>query len=97
MDHGNIIVMSIMLALLLLFPLSFIHQSKSVRVTKPYLSGANTGEYDEFIGAMGTVKAMDMKDYYLEKYFGEGKLFRIGVIISLFLIAGFIAASIFVR
>ena len=84
--RDNMMIMSMMLVLVLLFPLSFINYGKKVKVIEPYLSGANIKEGPEFYGKFGKAQEMSMKGYYLERYFGEHKLFRIGFFVSLILI-----------
>ncbi len=82
MSHGNIVIMSIMLAMVMLFPLSFINYGKRVKVVDAYLAGANIETGTRFRGAGDSVKDMSMKNYLLEKYFGEDKLYRFAVLIS---------------
>ncbi|MCX5687922.1 MAG: proton-conducting transporter membrane subunit [Candidatus Omnitrophica bacterium] len=92
MSHGNIVIMSIMLAMVMLFPLSFINYGKRVKVVDAYLAGANTETSIRFRGAAGSVKDMQMKNYYLEKYFGEAKLYKFGALICfIFIIFIFIS------
>lgn len=86
MSQGNIYIMSIMLAMVLLFPLSFINYGKKVKVVDAYLGGANMDLATNFRGSIGGAKDMEMKSYYLEKYFGEARLFRFGVMICIIFI-----------
>lgn len=79
MNRGNVMIMLIMLAMVLLFPLSFIRYGKRVKVVDAYLGAANIETNTKFKGALGLVKDMDMSNYYLEKYFGAKRLFKIGV------------------
>jgi len=80
MSHGNVVIMSIMLAMVMLFPLSFINYGKKVKVVDAYLAGANIETSTRFRGAGGSIKDMAMKNYYLDKYFGEAKLYRFGIL-----------------
>jgi len=80
MSQGNIVIMSIMLAMVMLFPLSFINYGKRVKVVDAYLGGANIETGTRFRGASGSIKNMAMKNYYMEKYFGEKKLYRFGIL-----------------
>lgn len=91
MSQGNIQIMTIMLAMVMLFPLSFINYGKKVKVVDAYLGGSNTETHTHFRGAAETTKSMEMKNYYLEAYFGEKRLFRYGVWICLFLAVMMIA------
>ena len=86
MSQGNIYIMTIMLAMVLLFPLSFINYGKKVKVVDAYLGGANMDLATNFRGSVGGAKDMEMKSYYLEKYFGEPRLFKFGVMICLIFI-----------
>ena len=88
MSTGNIIIMLIMLALVSLFPLTLLNYGRNVKVSDPYLGGANTENGVLFIGALGTVKEMSMQNYYLYGILSESKMFRCGVILSCLLLAG---------
>jgi ech hydrogenase subunit A len=79
-SQGNIIIMSIMLGLVALFPVTFFIYRRKVRVVDAYLGGGNVDSSTRFQGAAGEVKTMVMSNYYLEKIFGEGRLLLIGAI-----------------
>lgn len=81
---GNIVIMSIMLVMISMFPFSILRFSRETNIVKPYLAGANTGEGGrQFINSLGSPVDMDMKNYYLEDYFSEGRLMRLGVAFSI--------------
>ena len=88
MSQGNIIIMVIMLALVSLFPLSFLHYGRNVKVVDPYLGGANTGQGNLFTGSAGTVRGMSMQNYYLTGLLPEAKLVQAGVVLAGLLLAG---------
>ena len=44
MSQGNIIIMTIMMVMVMLFPLSFINYGRGVKVMDAYLGGANVPE-----------------------------------------------------
>jgi len=46
-----------------------------------YLGGANADEPKRFYGSMGTVQKLYIENYYMDRYFGEGRLFKIGLAI----------------
>jgi ech hydrogenase subunit A len=94
MSHGNIVIMLMMMGMLALFPLSFINYGKKVKVVDPYLGGANTETYRQFRGAAGAVMDMEMKNYYLEHYFLEKRLFAYGVALCLALLVPLIAGAL---
>jgi ech hydrogenase subunit A len=79
-SQGNIIIMSIMLGMVALFPITFFVYGRRVKVVDAYLAGANTESGTQFRGAAGTVKRMEMSNYYMPKAFGEGRLLTAGVI-----------------
>ncbi len=86
MSSGNIVIMSIMLGMVLLFPLSFFNYGKRVKVVDAYLGGANNETHTQFRGSADMVRNMTMKNYYLERYFGETMLFKYSSISCLILI-----------
>jgi hypothetical protein len=77
-SQGNIVIMSIMLGMVALFPLTFFIYGRKVRVVDAYLGGGNADSSFLFQGAGGQVKSMEMKNYYLARVFGEQRLFLIG-------------------
>lgn len=79
-SQGNLIIMSIMLGLVALFPVTFFIYRRKVRVVDAYLGGGNVDSSTRFQGAAGEVKTMEMRNYYLEKIFGERRLLVIGSI-----------------
>jgi len=94
MSHGNIVIMSIMLAMVMLFPLSFINYGKRVKVVDAYLGGANINNNVQFRGSAGATKNMSMHNYYLEDYFGEKRLLKFGMVISVVLVVAMLGLSL---
>ena len=90
----NIVIMGLMLAMVMLFPLSFINYGKRVKVVDAYMCAANTTGGALFRGAAGEVKNIKMENYYLEKYFGEKKLFNVSVYISVVLVLLMLGLSV---
>jgi len=82
MREGNLIIMIIMLALVSLFPLSFLNYGRNVKVVDPYLGGANTEHGVQFAGSAGAVQEMSMQNYYLTALLPEAKLMRLGVALA---------------
>jgi len=74
--------MSIMLAMVALFPLSFFNYGRRVKVLDAYLGGANVsgGAYQ---GAAGGVHEIQMSNYYLTDILNEERIFRYGVLAGL--------------
>jgi ech hydrogenase subunit A len=88
MSEGNLIIMVIMLALVSLFPLSFLNYGRNVKVVDPYLGGANKDSGIQFAGSAGTVRDMSMQNYYLADILPEAKMMKAGVIFACVLLAG---------
>jgi hypothetical protein len=53
----------------------------------PYLSGANVVDPHQFMDSLGSARTWSFKNYYLDQYFGEKKLFPGSVVGSMILIA----------
>lgn len=83
MSEGNIVIMLVMLGLVMLFPLSFLNYNKKVKYVDSYLSGANANTTMTFHGSLGTIKSVELKNYYLTSFFNERILFRIGEVLTI--------------
>ena len=88
MSEGNIILMIIMLALVALFPLSFLNYGRNVKVSDPYLGGANAEDGSRFTGSLGGPRDMSMHAYYLASMLPEAKMLKAGTVIACALLAG---------
>jgi ech hydrogenase subunit A len=88
MSDGNLILMIIMLALVSLFPLSFLNYGRNVKVIDPYLGGANTDSGIQFTDSLGAAHDMSMQNYYLTDILPEAKMMKAGVILACVLLAG---------
>jgi ech hydrogenase subunit A len=88
-DTFNVLVIFvIMLSLLVILPLGLFYYSSihtNYRRVGTYLGGGNVDNIT-FEGAMGSTKTIELKNYYLEKYFGENVLFNAGVLVALTLV-----------
>ena len=71
--------MTIMMALVMLFPLSFIRYGRGVRVVDAYLGGANVNRSVSFRGSANAVEEVTMHNYYLRGLLSEPWLSRWGV------------------
>lgn len=85
-DAFNVlIVFVIMLGLLIILPLGLLYYAfvdKNYKRVGTYLGGGNI-DNTTFEGAMASTQSIELKNYYLEKYFGEERLFNVGVFVSL--------------
>jgi ech hydrogenase subunit A len=88
-DTFNVMmIFVIMLGLLILLPLGlfyFAFVNKNYKRVGTYLGGANIDPIT-FEGAMASTQTIELKNYYLGKYFGEDRLFITGVLVSLTLV-----------
>ena len=69
-------MVGLMLGLMVLLPLGFFIHWKNLVHVDPYLSGANVSDPHEFMSSLGTPRRWAFGNYYIEKFFGEEKLFR---------------------
>jgi ech hydrogenase subunit A len=85
---GLLMVFVMMLGLLILLPLGlfyFAFVNKDYKRVGTYLGGANIDSIT-FEGAMASTQTIQLKNYYLAKYFGEDRWFITGVLVSLTLL-----------
>jgi ech hydrogenase subunit A len=80
LGEGNIIIMTIMMAMVMLFPITFFNYGIGVRVTDAYLGGANLHSSTRFLGSAGAVENVTMHNYYLHDILSETWLSRWGVV-----------------
>jgi ech hydrogenase subunit A len=79
LEQGNVIIMIIMMALVVLFPITFINYGRGVRVTNAYLGGANVQGSTSFRTSADAVQEVAIGNYYLHNIFNEAKLSLWGV------------------
>jgi ech hydrogenase subunit A len=96
LGQGNVIIMMIMMAMVLLFPLSLIGQGKGPKVVDAYLGGANVKGGERFRTIAGTVQDVSIGNYYLQNFFNEAQLSRWGVIGCTMLLAAMFFLTAFV-
>jgi ech hydrogenase subunit A len=78
--EANIIIMLLMLGLLMIMPFSMLFESKTPRIAPPYMGGRTTEGGMKFHGSLGMSRDLVLSNYYLRAYFGEEKLFMVGVL-----------------
>ncbi|HZV82241.1 MAG TPA: proton-conducting transporter membrane subunit, partial [Geobacteraceae bacterium] len=85
-DSFNVLIVSvIMLGLLIILPLGLFYYAfidKNYKRVGTYLGGGNI-DNTTFEGAMASTRTIELKNYYLESYFGEERLINVGVFVSL--------------
>jgi ech hydrogenase subunit A len=78
MGQGNIIIMTIMMVMVMLFPLSFLNYGRGVKVMDAYLGGANLQSSVRFLGSGNQEQNVTLNNYYLRSCFSEAWLARWG-------------------
>jgi ech hydrogenase subunit A len=94
LSQGNITIMIIMMALVMLFPIAFFNAGRGVRVTDAYLGGANVRGSTHFRGSADSVQDVAIGNYYLRDILSETWLARWGVIGSAALLAAMLWLAI---
>jgi ech hydrogenase subunit A len=84
--QSNVAILLLMMALVIILPLSLIFFYKDMNYKPQYLAGANLSEKEKFYGSLGLTRDVTMKSFYLNNIFGEDKLFKLGVVSSIVLI-----------
>jgi ech hydrogenase subunit A len=95
LEQGNVIIMLIMMALILLFPVTFINYGRGVRVTDAYLGGANVRGSTHFRTSADAVQDVAIGNYYLRNVLDEPKLILWGVVGSAVCLAVMVLLSNF--
>jgi ech hydrogenase subunit A len=90
LSQANIAIMLMMLCLLMIMPLSMLFYGKKSKHIAPYMGGMTTEGEMRYAGSMGISRELVLSNYYLEKMFGEERVFMIGALLcwALLLIAG---------
>ncbi len=80
LGRSNIMIMMMMMALVMMFPISFILHGRGFKVVDSYLGGANIDHSASFLGSASAVEEVTMHNYYLSGLISETWLSRWGVI-----------------
>lgn len=89
--QANLTIMLMMLCLLMIMPFSMLFYGRSTKPpAPPYMGGRPMPDSMHFAGSIGVSRELVLSNYYLERMFGEERLFMIGASIcwGLLLIAG---------
>lgn len=87
LGRGNVAIMLIMLGLVAMFPFTFRHYGRKVKVLDAYLGGANTQGSVQFQGSAGALHDVQMTNYYMADFIDEARMTRLGCTICLVLMA----------
>jgi ech hydrogenase subunit A len=95
--QANLTIMIMMLFLLMIMPFSMLLYGKRAQPPAlPYMGGRPMNDSMHFAGSIGISRELVLSTYYLEKTFGEERLFMIGVSLcwGLLLIAGILLLGV---
>ena len=95
--QANLTIMIMMLCLLMIMPFSMLFYGKGTQLpATPYMGGRAMNDSMHFAGSIGTSREIVLSNYYLEKTFGEERLFMIGASMcwGLLLIAGILLLGV---
>jgi ech hydrogenase subunit A len=73
---SDVKIMLYMLSMLILLPIAFIpiRRNDKRRIVPIYMAGENTGNNKTFRGAAGVNKKVELRNWYMEGYFGVKKM-----------------------
>ncbi len=96
MSQSNMIIMVIMVAFLVLMAVLFFGRSKK-NIVPIYLSGVNAGDNRLYHGSMQKDVEFTLRNWHMEKYFGEHKMNLIGGVLCAAMLVmgiGFMVATL---
>jgi len=79
LSQDNITIMILMLFLLVVLPLSVLLPHHRHKHVPAYMGGRTTTPDMHFSGSLGMQRQMELSNYYLDSWFGEAKLKKIGI------------------
>jgi ech hydrogenase subunit A len=86
LTNENMIIMSVMVAVIVLLPLLFYGKTNK-KIVPIYLSGAGLGDDLNYMGSMQKETAFSLRNWYMEAYFNEKRMNLIGVIAACIIFA----------
>jgi ech hydrogenase subunit A len=94
--QANLTIMLMMLCLLMIMPFSMLFYRKGPDIAPPYMAGRTTEGHMHFVGSMGVSRELVLSNYYMEKMFGEERLFMAGTSLcwGLLLFAGILLVGV---
>jgi ech hydrogenase subunit A len=83
LSQDSTMIMMIMMGMIFLLPISLLYYKLPRKHLSPYMGGRTTTTNMKFAGSAGLQRDLALRNYYLESYFGEGRLFRPGAILCI--------------
>ncbi len=90
---NNILIMLMMLVLILVLPLTIGVLGRGKTLASQYMGARPAVMGQSFSGSMGVTREVTLSNYYMEEYFGEEKLSKTGVILTVILLGALFAAA----
>ena len=95
LGETNVMIMTAMMGLVMVFPVCFMGYGRGVKVVDAYLGGANVQSSVKFRSTADSVQDVAIGNYYLHNLFTEAGLSRWGVISCTTLLVMLVAVAIF--
>lgn len=87
LGQDNVTIMLIMLCLVIVMPLSMLYYRKDRKHISAYMCGRPTTPDMKFAGSLGITRELALKNYYMQNFFSENKVYRIGTALCVGLMA----------
>jgi len=94
LGETNVMIMTAMMGLVMVFPVCFMGYGRGVKVVDAYLGGANVQSSVKFRSTADSVQEVAIGNYYLHNLFTEAGLSRWGVISCTTLLVMLVAVAI---
>ena len=91
LSQDSTTIMLIMMGMIFLLPISLLYYRLPRKHISPYMGGRPTTANMRFAGSAGIQRDLALRNYYLESYFGERRLFKPGAILCICLLILMIA------
>ncbi|MGA2439948.1 MAG: proton-conducting transporter membrane subunit [Tepidisphaeraceae bacterium] len=92
-SQGNLVILGLMMAIVLLFPISFVNYGRHAKIVGSYLGGANLQGGIGFSGSAGEAQSVVMQNYYLRELLDEASLSRWGAVSCAMLLTGMVVVA----
>jgi len=73
---SDVKIMLYMLSMFIILPISFIplYKKDKRRIVPIYMAGENTGDNETFHGSLGVTRKVELRNWYMDSYFGVKRL-----------------------
>ncbi|MDR0817199.1 MAG: NADH-quinone oxidoreductase subunit L [Clostridiales Family XIII bacterium] len=95
LSSDNMVIMVVLVAVILILPLLFYGRTNK-RIMPLYMAGANKGDNLTFTGSMGKDVPVSLRNWYLDSFFNEKLMNRIGIITTCTIFAIVFSFAVFV-